>query len=760
MAIQHTRLALRGMHCASCVQSVEKALSGVQGVEDYTVNLPDRSADIEGTADAESLVHAIEAAGYEATPMDEDYGEAEREADEAQALKTAWIKTSGALLVGVLLMGGMLLGLLPELESHSGQLFWGVISMVTLLVMWGTGGHFFSGAWKAFRHHHASMDTLIALGTGTAWLYSTLLVIWPDLAPVGNRHVYFEAAVFVIGLVNLGQALEARARGQASRAIKALMALQPDTAMLIKDDGETVEMRLASIQRGDKLRVRPGERIPVDGVIAEGETWVDESMLTGEPDPIHKVKRDELSAGTINQSGSIILRARKVGGDTALAGIIQQVRQAQNAKPSIGRLADRVSAVFVPSVMIIAIVTGWLWWHWGPEPKSAYMLVTAMTVLVIACPCALGLATPMSLMVGVGKAAEQGIIIRRGEALQTAASLDTIVLDKTGTITEGMPTMNHIECLGSEWGPDTLLGIVAALEQGSEHSLAKAIIQAAQTKHIVLPDAEVPTIVPGQGLLGLVSGHHWAIGNAGLMNAQQVVMPAATEQTMTSMASEGMTVVMVACDRQLVGLMGIADPIKADSAEAISRLRSMGLNVVMLTGDNRRTAEAVAKSVGIQQVLAEVMPDEKGAQIRELQAQGHRVGMVGDGINDAPALAGAEVGFAIGTGTDVAIESADMTLMRGSLHGVADAITVAKATLRNIYQNLAGAFIYNTLGIPLAAGILFPVTGWLLNPAFAGAAMAMSSVTVVTNANRLRLLSFPRHARPDTERDTAQIEHT
>ncbi|ODC03297.1 copper-translocating P-type ATPase [Terasakiispira papahanaumokuakeensis] len=760
MAAQHTRLALRGMHCASCVQSVEKALSSVQGVEDYTVNLPDRSADIEGTADAESLVHAIEAAGYEATPMDEDYGEAEREADEAQALKRAWIKTSGALLVGVLLMGGMLLGLLPELESHSGQLFWGVISMVTLLVMWGTGGHFFSGAWKALRHHHASMDTLIALGTGTAWLYSTLLVIWPDLAPVGNRHVYFEAAVFVIGLVNLGQALEARARGQASRAIKALMALQPDTAMLIKDDGETVEMRLASIQRGDKLRVRPGERIPVDGVIAEGETWVDESMLTGEPDPIHKVKRDELSAGTINQSGSIILRARKVGGDTALAGIIQQVRQAQNAKPSIGRLADRVSAVFVPSVMIIAIVTGWLWWHWGPEPKSAYMLVTAMTVLVIACPCALGLATPMSLMVGVGKAAEQGIIIRRGEALQTAASLDTIVLDKTGTITEGMPTVNHIECLGAEWDADTLLGIVAALEQGSEHSLAKAVIQAAQTKHIVLPDAEVPTIVPGQGLLGRASSHHWAIGNNGLMKAQQVDMPETVEKTMTSMASEGMTVVMVACDRQLVGLMGIADPIKADSAAAISRLQSMGLNVVMLTGDNRRTAEAVAKSVGIQQVLAEVMPDEKGGQIRELQAQGHRVGMVGDGINDAPALAGAEVGFAIGTGTDVAIESADMTLMRGSLHGVPDAITVAKATLRNIYQNLAGAFIYNALGIPLAAGILFPVTGWLLNPAFAGAAMAMSSVTVVTNANRLRLLSFPRHARPDTEMDITQSEHS
>lgn len=744
MATQHTRLALRGMHCASCVQSVEKALSEVQGVENYTVNLPDRSAEVEGTADAECLVNAIEAAGYEATPMGEDYGEAEREADDAKALKVAWLKTFGALFIGALLMGGMLLDLLPDLESDPGRPFWGLASAVTLLVMWGTGGHFFSGAWKAFRHHHASMDTLIALGTGAAWFYSTLLVIWPDLAPAGNRHVYFEAAVFVIGLVNLGQALEARARGQASRAIKALMDLQPDTAMLIKDDGETVEMRLASIQRGDKLRVRPGERIPVDGVIAEGETWVDESMLTGEPDPIHKGKRDLLSAGTINQSGSIILRARQVGDDTALAGIIQQVRQAQNAKPAIGRLADRVSAVFVPSVMIIAIVTAWLWWHFGPEPKSAYMWATAMTVLVIACPCALGLATPMSLMVGVGKAAGQGIIIRRGEALQTAADLDTIVLDKTGTITEGMPTVNHIECLDAEWSSDALLGVVASLEQGSEHSLAKAVVQAAQAKQMTLPEADVPEVVPGQGLLGHASHHHWAIGNTALMEAQQVVIPGSAEQTMTDLASQGMTVVMVACDRQLVGLMGIADPIKTDSVAAISRLQAMGLKVVMLTGDNRRTAEAVAQQVGIEEVLAEVMPDEKGAQIRELQAQGYRVGMVGDGINDAPALAGAEVGFAIGTGTDVAIESADMTLMRGSLHGVADAIMVAKATLRNIYQNLAGAFIYNALGIPLAAGILFPFTGWLLNPAFAGAAMAMSSVTVVTNANRLRLLSFAR----------------
>ncbi|WP_218563923.1 heavy metal translocating P-type ATPase [Marinospirillum perlucidum] len=736
-----TRLALRGMTCGACVASVEKALQGVEGVQDVKVNLPDRSAEIEGEASPQTLVKAVKDAGYGATPMGADYGEDERQAEEAAELKKVWIKTWVALAVGAPQMLLMLTGHLPMLEEA--RLLWGGIGLVTLATMIYAGGHFYTGAWTALKNRRANMDSLIALGTGAAWTYSTLMVLWPEIVPPESRHVYYEAAVFIIGLVNLGQALETRARGQASQAIRKLMQLQPDTARLITPDGEEKEMRLASIQPSDQLRVRPGERIPVDGIVAEGETRVDESMLTGEPDPVSKKKKDWLSAGTVNQTGSIKMRVRKVGDDTALAQIIKQVRTAQGSKPAIGRLADKISSIFVPIVILIALLTALVWWLVGPEPQSAYMLVAAMAVLVIACPCALGLATPMSIMVGVGRAAGKGVLIRKGDALQEASRLDAVILDKTGTITEGKPRLVQLQTLGdNKLSEEELLAGLASLEQASEHPLGAAVVAAAKEKKLTLPKTATPEIISGQGLKGQVDEATWLVGNRSLLEEAGVTLDDEAEQLAAEMSDLGQTCIHLAINGQLVALAGIADPIKKDSAAAIQRLQKAGLQVVMLTGDSRRTAEAVARQVGIEEVFAEVKPDQKADKVRELQQAGHRVGMVGDGINDAPALAQAQVGFALGTGTDIAIESADLTLMRGSLHGVADAMLISRATVRNIWQNLFGAFIYNSLGIPLAAGVFFPLTGWLLSPAYAAAAMALSSVTVVSNANRLRYVKL------------------
>lgn len=747
---QKTRLALRGMRCAACVGSVEDALKKVSGVQSVSVNLGDRSASVEGDVPVDALVMAVDEAGFKATPMSAEYGEAERQAEEAQHLQAIKRRTWVALLVGVPQMLFMMTGHLPMLDEA--RLLWALIGLVTLAMMIYSGGHFFVGAWTALKHRHATMDTLIALGTGSAWLYSTLMVIWPEIVPAEGRHVYYEAAAFIIGLVNLGQVLETRARGQASQAIRALMQLQPDTATLILSNGDEKPMRLASLQASDLLRVKPGERIPVDGVLAEGETQVDESMLTGEPLPLLKAKGDVLSAGTVNLSGSIKMRVRKVGEETTLARIIEQVRQAQAQKPAIGRLADDISRVFVPVVIVIAVLTAFIWWLVGPDPSSAYAFTTAMAVLVIACPCALGLATPMSIMVGVGRAAGRGILIRKGDALQESSRLDVMVLDKTGTVTEGKPRLVHLECLAEDAWPvsldydvdknDWLLAHVAALERASEHPLANALVQASEEKGLTLAQTGIPEVFAGRGLVYDDQNLTWAVGNLRLMDEQGIHVTSATKERIDLLSDQGSTVVMVGLQGQLVALLGIADPIKNDSSEAIARLKKAGVRVMMMTGDSERTALAVAAQTGIDEVIASVMPAQKSDKVRELQAQGLRVGMVGDGINDAPALAQANVGFAIGTGTDVAIESADITLMRGSLQGVADAMIISRATLRNIHQNLFGAFIYNSLGIPLAAGILFPLSGWLMNPAYAAAAMALSSVTVVSNANRLRLMKL------------------
>ncbi|MFO1428664.1 MAG: heavy metal translocating P-type ATPase [Candidatus Competibacteraceae bacterium] len=736
LAANH-RLAIAGMSCAGCVNAVENALRQVPGVTEATVNFAEHTAQVMGPVETRRLIQAVKDAGYDAAELQGPADESAQEASEMEHYRRLVRNTVVAGVLAAPLMIAEMAGWLPALETPSGRLFWILTGLLTLAAMGYSGGHFFVNAWKHFRHHQANMDTLIALGTGAAWLYSMLVALFPDSVPSLARHAYFEAAVTIIALINLGSALESRARGKASQAIKRLLGLQPKTARVVGPDGER-DVPIEDIGLEITIRVRPGEKIPLDGEIIEGHSTVDESMLTGEPLPVIKKEGDPVTGGTLNKTGSFLFKTTRVGKDTALARIIELVRQAQNSKPAIGRLADRVAGVFVPSVMIIAVLTALAWFNFGPDPRLSYMLVTAMTVLIIACPCALGLATPISIMVGVGKAAEYGVLIRNGEALQRAGQLTTIVLDKTGTVTTGRPTVTTL-VPSADWSEQELLRLAAAVEIGSEHPFAEAVVEAARGRGLEPPTARAFQAIPGQGVRAEVDGHTILFGNRSLMERNAIAL-GDTVETMESLASQAQTPMLLAVDGRIAGVVAVADPIKPDAKDAIQRLHAQGLKLVMLTGDNRATAQAVAAQVGIDEVVAEVLPQHKAGRVKDLQQRGQVVGMVGDGINDAPALAQADVGFAIGTGTDVAIESADLILMRGSLHGVADAIRLSKATLRNIRQNLVGAFIYNTLGIPVAAGILYPVIHLLLNPMIAGAAMALSSFTVVSNANRLRWL--------------------
>ncbi|HHL45126.1 MAG TPA: copper-translocating P-type ATPase, partial [Gammaproteobacteria bacterium] len=528
------------------------------------------------------------------------------------------------------------------------------------------------------------------------------------------------------------------ARGKTSEAIKRLIHLQPRTARVVRD-GKELDLPIDQIGLDETLRVRPGERIAVDGVIIEGHSTVDESMLTGEPRPVKKRPGDEVTGGTINKAGTFLFQARRVGADTVLARIIEMVRQAQSSKPAIGRLADRVASIFVPVVLIVAVMTFLAWYNFGPQPWGGYALVTTMTVLIIACPCALGLATPMSIMVGVGKAAEYGVLIRNGDALQQAGKLTTVILDKTGTVTEGKPGVTAL-VPASGWDEQQLLRMAAGVESGSEHPLAQAVLDAALEQGIAVSPVTDFEAVTGRGVRGRVDGKHVLFGNDRFM-VDNGVYAGDLEKRAAALAAQAETPIYLAVDGRAAGIVSVADPVKPDSRDAIARLGAAGIKVVLLTGDSRATAEAVAREVGVEEVIAEVMPEDKDSKVSGLQSNGEIIGMVGDGINDAPALARADVGFAIGTGTDVAIESADITLIRGSLHGVADAIAISNATVTNIKQNLFGAFVYNSIGIPVAAGVLYPLMGILLNPMVAGAAMAMSSLTVVSNANRLRLFN-------------------
>ena len=727
-------LSVPNMSCAGCVAKVEKALKSVDDVKDARVNLAEKTAEVDGLPDVVTLLLALEAIGKPGTLIESEDNNRRQQEQRDQAQYRYLLKHGiFALVVSIPLMLSMFF--IPmTIHTPQDQWLWGCIGMVTLGILMFSGRHFFKGLVESIRHGSATMDTLIALGTGTAWIYSMAVVLWPQWFPVAARHVYFEASAMIIGLINMGQAMELRAKGKTSSAIKRLLGLQVKTARIVRE-GNEIDVPVTVVKAGDIVRVRPGERIPVDGRVTSGMTLVDESMLTGEPLAVSKGVDDEVAAGTLNKNGSILFVAEKVGKDTALAHIIQLVKQAQNAKMPITRLTDQISAVFVPVVIVIAILSALAWYFIGPQPAVAHAFVVLTTVLIIACPCALGLATPMSVMAGVGRAAELGMLVRNGEALQKASQLRTVVVDKTGTVTEGAPSVTDV-LVADGFSEEQLLVLAGSLESASEHPLAEAIVAAAKARSLTLTAPEHFAMTSGFGISGQVNGQSVLLGNTQWMTSNKLSHDS-WQAEVDRLADEGKTPVLVAVEKQVVGILAIADPIRSDSKAAIERLQSAGIKVVMLTGDHRKTAEAVARQVGIEAVHAEVLPADKAAHVKQLQEAGEKVGMTGDGINDAPALAQADVGFAMGCGTDVAIESADITLMRSSLHGLVDAVLLSRATLKNIRQNLFGALIYNSLGIPVAAGVLYPLTGMLLNPVVAGAAMACSSVTVVTNANRL-----------------------
>ncbi len=732
---QGYHLSVSGMSCAGCVGGVERALSGVTGVQQVEVNFVERSAYVAGNVAPEALLQACDAAGYPAQLLRDD-DDNQQQANEQKQYRRRLQQAGAAALVGFPLMFAMLFGVMPGIDSPLERGGWLLAGLFCLAVMAYSGGHFFRGAWSSFKHHDANMDTLIALGTGTAWLFSMVVLALPQWVPVEARHVYFEAAMMIIALVNFGAAMEMRARGKTSAAIHRLLDLRPKVARVVRG-GHEQDIPVSQVVPDETLRVRAGERVPVDGTLIEGSSSVDESMLTGEPLPVDKQPGDPVVGGTINLSGSFLYRATAIGEQSVLAQIIEMVRCAQATKPAIGRLVDRIASMFVPTVLIIAVVTFLVWMNVGPAPELSYALVAMVTVLIIACPCALGLATPMSIMVGVGKAAEYGVLIRNGDALQAAAKIETVVFDKTGTLTEGRPVVSTI-VLSDSCDEAQLLQIAASAEQGSDHPLAKAIMARASESGLSLLPLDEFQSLSGFGVAAKVAGLPVLVGNSALMKKNSIDLTPLSEQT-TALVQQGETPVFIAHEGQLFGVLALHDTIKADSAAVVARLKVMGLRVVMLSGDQRLSAERVAGQIGIEEVVAEVLPSEKAQLIERYQNGGRRVAMVGDGINDAPALAQADVGFALASGTDVAMESADITLMRSSLHSVADAIEISQATLGNIKQNLFGAFIYNTLGIPVAAGLFYPLMGVMLNPVVAGAAMALSSVTVVSNANRLRL---------------------
>jgi Cu+-exporting ATPase len=737
------KIGIENLRCASCVKFIEDELKSTQGVLNATVSIATQEATVDYLPQNTTLAdlnNAIETWGYKPRPATSDAPVDKQEEAHAREYRKLMNKFWFAAAVSVFVMITAYYQVVPilrELSMDSLRLLWGVTALLTLPVMFWSGSDFFTGAWAAFKHRSANMNTLITLGTGAAWLYSTFAILFPSVFPEGTSEPFFDVVAVVIALVVLGQALELRAKGQSSSAIKNLLGLQAKTARVIRD-GKEMDLPVEEVLVGDVIQVRPGEKVPVDGVIVEGSSAVDESMLTGESMPASKKMGDEVIGATINKTGAFKFRTTKVGKDTALAQIVKMVQNAQNSKAPIARLADTISAYFVPIVMIFSVWTFVIWFVVGPQPQLVYALVTSVTVLIIACPCALGLATPMSLMVGIGKGAEHGILIRSGEALQTARAIQTVVLDKTGTITKGKPELTDIvpsdQSLVKD---DELLRLASSVEKVSEHPLAQAIVEGAQARKLVFAEVKDFEAIPGLGVSAKVEGKSILIGNLKLMNRENIALGSLEEKS-KSLADDGKTPMFIALDGKAAGIIAVADTVKEDSAEAVKTLQGLGIEVVMITGDNRRTAEAIARKVGVTRVLAEVLPEDKANNIKLLQSEGKKVAMVGDGINDAPALAQADVGLAIGTGTDVAIEASDITLIKGSLKGVVTAIEVSRATMTNIYQNLVGAFFYNVLGLPIAMGLLFPFFGLLLSPMIAGAAMAFSSVTVVGNANRLR----------------------
>ncbi|MBZ5587214.1 MAG: heavy metal translocating P-type ATPase [Acidobacteriia bacterium] len=658
----------------------------------------------------------------------------------ADMTRRFWVSTALALPLFAIAMAEMVPSLAHAFAAP--WLPWLQLALATPVVLWG-GAPFFARGWRSIRTWRLNMFTLIAIGTGTAFAYSLVATVAPGIFPEpfqmhGRVAVYFEAAAVITALVLLGQVFELRARARTGNAIRALLGLAPRTARAVLPDGSERDVPLEQVKPGDRLRVRPGEKVPVDGVVVEGASSVDESMITGEPIPVEKAAGSQVTGATVNATGTFVMRAERVGADTLLAHIVALVSQAQRSRAPIQRVADRVAAAFVPAVVAVSVLTFAAWALLGPEPRLAHAIVNAVAVLIIACPCALGLATPMSIMVGVGRGARAGVLIRDAEALEAFASVDTLVVDKTGTLTDGKPRLTAVVPAPGV-GEDELLSLAASLEKGSEHPLASAVVAEAAARGVTIQGSAGFRALPGKGVTASVSGRPAALGNERLL-AELGLPPGHLAAQADTLRAEGRTVVFVAADGRVQGLLGVADSIKATTPEAIRALHRAGLRVVMLTGDSRTSAQAVARSLGIDEVEAEVSPEGKSAVVERLQSQGRRVAMAGDGINDAPALAAADVGIAMGTGTDVAMESAGITLVKGDLMGLARARTLSRATMRNIRQNLAWAFGYNFLGVPIAAGVLYPFFGLLLSPMIAAAAMSFSSVSVITNALRLRNL--------------------
>ncbi len=633
---------------------------------------------------------------------------------------------------------------IPESISMS-MIQWLEFFLATPVVLWA-GWPFFVRGWASVVQRNLNMFTLIALGVGVAWLYSLIAMLFPELFPAtmlsaeGTVAVYFEAAAIITTLVLLGQVLELKARSQTNSAIKKLLGLAPKTARIVRENGNEEDIPLDQVKQGDVLRVRPGEKIPVDGVVLEGHSTIDESMITGEPVPVEKTSGEALIGATINNTGSLLMRAEHVGTETLLAQIVRMVSEAQRSRAPIQRLADLASAYFVPAVVLIAIITLIIWGIWGPEPRLAHAIVNAVAVLIIACPCALGLATPMSIMVGTGRGATAGVLIKNAEALEIMEKVDTLVVDKTGTLTEGKPVLQSVQAIG-QMDKERILQLAASLERASEHPLAEAIVSSAKQELLSVDEFDSIT---GKGVIGVVEGYKLALGNLKLFEHLNIVVSDELLERAEKLRTEGQTVMLLSVDNQVVGFLGVADPIKETTPAALAALHKDGIELVMLSGDSRTTAQAVAKKLGIDKVIAEVLPDQKANAIKELQSKGHIVAMAGDGINDAPALAQAQVGIAMGTGTDVAMESASITLIKGDLQGIVRARRLSQATMNNIRQNLFFAFIYNSLGVPVAAGILYPFFGLLLSPIIAAAAMSLSSVSVISNALRLRWVSLSK----------------
>lgn len=738
MAETKKTFPIKGMHCASCVYRVENELKKTPGVKDAVVNLATNQATVtcdESQATDDKLKDAVANAGYEALMEKEEMSQDKRDADKKKEQQALLVKVTASLISGALLIWGSFPGLMNTAPEFL-QNVWIQFLLATPIQFWA-GYDFYRSSISALKHRTANMDTLVAIGTTVAYGYSVFVGLFPSIVMnIGLDHMgYFDVSVIVIALILLGRYLEAKAKGKTSDAIKKLLGLQAKTARVVRD-GKELDIPISEVQINDVVRVRPGEKIPVDGIIVDGESSIDESMVTGESIPTDKAKKDTVIGATINKTGTFTFKATKVGSDTMLAQIIKLVQEAQGSKAPIQRLADIISSYFVPIVLMIAIATFVVWYDFGPTPAYLYAMLNMVAVLIIACPCAMGLATPTAIMVGTGKGAEHGILIKDAESLEIANKVQVVVFDKTGTLTKGKPEVVNV-IANKGYKVHEILEIAAGIEQGSEHSLAEAIVKKAQEENLTIPNAKKFNAVAGHGVEGTINNQSVFFGNRRLMDREKISFNEYKDQ-ITKLETEGKTVMLLAVNKELVGLVAVADTVKDSAKEAVKALQNKKIEVIMITGDNKRTAEAIAKQVGVDRVLAEVLPDQKEAEIRKIQQEGKVVAMVGDGINDAPALVAADIGIAMGTGTDVAIEAADITLINKDLKSLVSAIELSKKTMRTIKINLFWAFGYNVILIPVAAGILYPSFNILLNPMLASLAMALSSISVVSNSLLLR----------------------